>query len=204
MALAWLVIMVALRMLAEKKKKLFPLKAAGPIIVVILSTLIVGLGHLDREPTNIKVVGTITAGLPTLQPLSVLTNMDHFAGKFQLAFVLTIIGLIESVSISRALAAAHNYEIDPVALLPLFPELYLRCIFFLPAPPISKTAAGSCHFYKFCCDAFFVALFGTGSGIEGAGDIGDRRGDFRLSRHHRLVFAIRHQQRMFCPDPGPL
>ncbi|MFP3740023.1 SulP family inorganic anion transporter, partial [Burkholderia sp. SIMBA_019] len=62
------------------------------------------------EPLGFKVVGAIPQGLPAFRvPELRLRDVD---GIVPLAFACLLLSYVESVSAARALAQAHQYEID--------------------------------------------------------------------------------------------
>lgn len=84
------------------------------LAVVLLSIVVVALGHLDRH--GLKIVGDIPAGLPRF----VLSDLN-FAGLprpelrllVRLACACFLLSYIESVSAARTFALKHKYDISP-------------------------------------------------------------------------------------------
>jgi sulfate permease, SulP family len=85
------------------------LARAGPALAVIITTLIVAHWHLDQE--GVRVVGAVPAGLPSLA----VPQFD--AGLWQAllipAFLISLIGFVESVSVAQTLAARRRQRINP-------------------------------------------------------------------------------------------
>ncbi|MFN3371429.1 MAG: SulP family inorganic anion transporter [Sphingomonadaceae bacterium] len=85
------------------------LAKTGPIVAVALSTIAVIA--LDLEAAGVKVVGQIPQSLPPL------TVPVFDAGLWQKllvpAFLLSVIGFVESVSVAQTLAARRRQRIDP-------------------------------------------------------------------------------------------
>ncbi|MFP3755033.1 SulP family inorganic anion transporter [Cupriavidus sp. SIMBA_020] len=78
------------------------------LAVVMVSIVIASIASL--EPLGFKVVGAIPQGLPAFRvPELRLRDVD---GIVPLAFACLLLSYVESVSAARALAQAHQYEID--------------------------------------------------------------------------------------------
>lgn len=85
------------------------LAKAGPIAAVAVSTLAVGL--LGLEAQGVKVVGEIPQSLP---PFTVpLFDAQLWRQLAVPAFLLSVIGFVESVSVAQTLAAKKRQRIDP-------------------------------------------------------------------------------------------
>ncbi|MGA7179175.1 MAG: sulfate permease [Thiobacillaceae bacterium] len=82
---------------------------AGPVLTVIVSTLVVSL--FDLEARGVKVVGHIPGSLPSLT----LPSLDLIQIKSLLvpAFLIALIGFVESVSVGHTLGAKRRQRIDP-------------------------------------------------------------------------------------------
>ncbi|MCC1496540.1 SulP family inorganic anion transporter [Alcanivorax sp. 1008] len=97
-----------------QKLKLPPLAVdllarAGPALAVILSTVVVARLNLDQQ--GVRVVGHVPGGLPEL-------GVPQFdAGLWQAllvpAFLISLIGFVESVSVAQTLAARRRQQINP-------------------------------------------------------------------------------------------
>lgn len=86
------------------------LTKTGPLLVVLFGILIVG--GLDLAATaGVAIVGEIPQGLPplTVPPM----EWDLWAELAPLAFLIAVIGFLESVSVATALAARRRQKIDP-------------------------------------------------------------------------------------------
>ena len=82
---------------------------AGPLFMVILTTLTVGILGLDTQ-AGVKTVGAIPAGLP---PLSGPTlTLDLLQDLLPAAFLIAFVGFLESVSVAKALASKRRQKID--------------------------------------------------------------------------------------------
>ncbi|MDN8615156.1 SulP family inorganic anion transporter [Variovorax ginsengisoli] len=79
------------------------------LFVVVASTIVLSVTSLGD--LGFKVVGALPEGLPSFQ-LPGLRVRD-VQGVVPLAFACLLLSYVESVSAARALADAHNYEIDP-------------------------------------------------------------------------------------------
>ena len=82
---------------------------AGPVAVVVVTTLSVWVFGLDSQ--GVKIVGTVPQSLPpfTLPPLSV----DLLGQLLLPAFLISLIGFVESISVAQTLAAKKRQRIDP-------------------------------------------------------------------------------------------
>lgn len=82
---------------------------AGPVVVVLLA---IGASALfDLGARGVALVGDVPQGLP---PLSVPAfNLDVMAALIGPAFIISIIGFVESVSVAQTLAAKKRERINP-------------------------------------------------------------------------------------------
>ena len=82
---------------------------AGPVMVVVLTTLVTwGFGLADN---GVKIVGEVPQSLP---PLTLPSFSPTLLGDLLLpAFLISIIGFVESVSVAQTLAAKKRQRIDP-------------------------------------------------------------------------------------------
>ena len=85
------------------------LARAGPALAVILSTVAVAKWQLDQ--TGVRVVGSVPGGLPGLS----LPQFDIGLWQTLLvpAFLISLIGFVESVSVAQTLAARRRQRINP-------------------------------------------------------------------------------------------
>ena len=81
----------------------------GPVTVVVATTLAVwGLGLADK---GVKIVGEVPQSLP---PLTFPSFSPDLLGQLLLpAFLISIIGFVESISVAQTLAAKKRQRIDP-------------------------------------------------------------------------------------------
>lgn len=81
----------------------------GPVAVVVTTTLAVwGLGLADK---GVKIVGEVPQSLP---PLTLPSFSSDLLGQLLLpAFLISIIGFVESISVAQTLAAKKRQRIDP-------------------------------------------------------------------------------------------
>ena len=82
---------------------------AGPVMVVVLSTLSVALFGLDD--LGVKVVGAVPGGFPPLA-MPVL-DFDLATSLLPAAVLISIVGFVESVSVAQSFAAKRRQKIDP-------------------------------------------------------------------------------------------
>ncbi|MCK5873368.1 MAG: sulfate permease [Alcanivoracaceae bacterium] len=85
------------------------LARAGPALAVIVSTVVVAQWQLDQS--GVRVVGSVPGGLPGLS----LPQFDIGLWQTLLvpAFLISLIGFVESVSVAQTLAARRRQRINP-------------------------------------------------------------------------------------------
>jgi len=85
------------------------LAKAGPVAAVALTTLVTFALQLDEA--GVKVVGQVPTGLPGF----VLPSFDTelWQQLFISAFLISVVGFVESVSVAQTLAAKRRQRIDP-------------------------------------------------------------------------------------------
>ncbi len=81
----------------------------GPVFVVVATTLAVwGLGLADK---GVQIVGKVPQSLP---PFTLPSISPELLGQLLLpAFLISIIGFVESISVAQTLAAKQRQRIDP-------------------------------------------------------------------------------------------
>jgi len=81
----------------------------GPVVVVVATTLAVwGLGLADK---GVQVVGAVPQSLP---PFTLPSLSPDLLGQLLLpAFLISVIGFVESISVAQTLAAKKRQRIDP-------------------------------------------------------------------------------------------
>lgn len=85
------------------------LSKIGPIMVVVLATFVVWFLQLDQR--GVALIGHIPQGLPTLHwPQS---HWFFSPELIQAAFLIGLIGYVESVSVGKTLGAKRRQRIDP-------------------------------------------------------------------------------------------
>jgi len=100
------------RMLATagiSRSILNPISKAGPLVVVLLTTLLVWNFGL-HESHGVKVVTSIPAGLPPLTLPSL--NVEIVRELLPAALLISIVGFLESVSVAKSLASKRRQKID--------------------------------------------------------------------------------------------
>lgn len=87
-----------------------PLTRGGPLLVVLLGTLLVWGLRLDAQ-AGVSVVGAIPAGLPPLT----LPGFDLAIWQALLptALTLALVGSVESISVAKSLASKRRQKVDP-------------------------------------------------------------------------------------------
>lgn len=86
-----------------------PLAKAGPLIVVIASTVIVWAFSLNQS-NAVKVVGDIPAGLPSFSLPDL--NWGLIRELLPAALLISIVGFLESVSVAKSLASKRRQKIN--------------------------------------------------------------------------------------------
>lgn len=82
---------------------------AGPVAVVVATTLAVWL--LGLADNGVKIVGAVPQSLP---PFTLPSLSPSLIGQLLLpAFLISIIGFVESISVAQTLAAKKRQRIDP-------------------------------------------------------------------------------------------
>jgi SulP family sulfate permease len=85
------------------------LSKTGPLVVVVVTTLATWLFGLNDS--GVKIVGTLPQGIP---PLTVPDFDAELWGKLGMsAFLISMIGFVESVSVAQTLAARRRQKISP-------------------------------------------------------------------------------------------
>jgi len=99
-------------MLATKKiVRTYPrfswLRPLGPLIFCLLGSIIVAAADLDQTQ-DVEVVGPVPGGLPPAASL----DFGQINKLIVPSITITIISYMESIAISKSLAAQHGYEVD--------------------------------------------------------------------------------------------
>jgi SulP family sulfate permease len=87
-----------------------PISRSGPLLVVVLMTLLVSLGDLQQS-ANVPVVGTIPQGLSPLTQPGV--SLERLRQLLPTALTISFVGFMESVAVAKALASKRRQRIDP-------------------------------------------------------------------------------------------
>lgn len=85
-----------------------------PLVVVIVGTLVVIEADLDRSQ-GVAVVGSVVAGLPGFTFF--VPSLDTVHRLLLPAFVMMLIGMVQSITMAQALAIKRRERIDPNAEL---------------------------------------------------------------------------------------
>lgn len=96
---------VALLLLMKRYLKKIP----GALVVVILSILAVQV--FDLQDRGVKTVGEIPSSLPAFG----LPDLDvgTMGSLLTTAFVITMVGFMESIAVAKVYARRHRYEVEP-------------------------------------------------------------------------------------------
>uniref|UniRef100_A0A1D2AAL6 STAS domain-containing protein n=1 Tax=Auxenochlorella protothecoides TaxID=3075 RepID=A0A1D2AAL6_AUXPR len=117
MGSAFVILLLAMRVLSSAHRRLLFLRALGPLGVCTLSIAITGAWRLDEpgpggEPPPIHPVGRIVPGLPAATVGWWLPLLAP-ARQLSLAAVVCLVDVCESISIARTLATANKYRLAP-------------------------------------------------------------------------------------------
>ncbi|MCA9695532.1 MAG: hypothetical protein KC636_38495, partial [Myxococcales bacterium] len=83
-------------------------RVPGALLVVAITTLAVW--GLDLDAAGVAIVGVVPAGLP---PLALPTfELDALGSLLPTALTIAFVGYMEAISVARAFARKHRYEID--------------------------------------------------------------------------------------------
>lgn len=88
---------------------IIPLTKIGPLVVVVLGTIIVGLFGL-QEQANISVVGEVPAGLPSL--VIPIFDLKLWQNLLPTALTISLVGFTESISLAKSLASKKRIKVD--------------------------------------------------------------------------------------------
>jgi len=91
------------------RQRALVLSRAAPLLVVLFATIAVSTGNL-AETAAVAVVGSIPAGLP--MPKLILPGAELALELLPAALLIGLVGYVESVSISKALANRRRQRID--------------------------------------------------------------------------------------------
>lgn len=81
----------------------------GPLIVVVVGTLVVANGELDQV-NGVAIVGTLPAGLPAIGFPSL--DVALWQQLFPIALTISLVGYMESISVAKSLASKKRQKID--------------------------------------------------------------------------------------------
>ncbi len=87
------------------------LSKLGPLIAVFAGAMMVWLGSLhDVEGKGIEIVGSIRAGLPSLNWIKI--DLESIQLMLPVAFMITLVGYLESVSVAKSLAHLRREKVN--------------------------------------------------------------------------------------------
>eukprot|EP00899_Mesostigma_viride_P006294 jgi/Mesvir1/15666/Mv03267-RA.1 len=110
MGVIWFVILYTMKRLGSSRRGLHYMAVMGPLTVSVLGISVIAVTGWDLPPFSIKIVGFIDAGLP---PLSFdQWNMTMFRAAAGTALTVMSIGFMESIAISKSLAARNKYRLN--------------------------------------------------------------------------------------------
>lgn len=88
---------------------ILPITKAGPLVIVVLGTLIAWLLQLDQI-AEVKIVGDIPQGLPTLGLPNL--SIENVRELFPLALILSLVGFVECIATAKSLASKQRQDVD--------------------------------------------------------------------------------------------
>ncbi|EGC39550.1 hypothetical protein DICPUDRAFT_74876 [Dictyostelium purpureum] len=100
-----LVVLVSFRFINNRIKYKVPIA----VIILFLSTLISYL--INSKSHGIKIIDTIPSGLPV--PRGITLNIDKVGKLIVGAFIISILGFVESISIAKKFSSIRKYSIEP-------------------------------------------------------------------------------------------
>lgn len=109
MATAALGILSVLALWSARKLLKGTVARLAPMAVVVLSTVLVAMLHLDTT-AGVKIVGHVPAGLPALQ--LPVPSVGQLQALWLPALLISLIGMVESISVARSLASKKKQRIE--------------------------------------------------------------------------------------------
>eukprot|EP00238_Polyblepharides_amylifera_P009559 CAMPEP_0196574908 /NCGR_PEP_ID=MMETSP1081-20130531/4511_1 /TAXON_ID=36882 /ORGANISM="Pyramimonas amylifera, Strain CCMP720" /LENGTH=414 /DNA_ID=CAMNT_0041893053 /DNA_START=1 /DNA_END=1245 /DNA_ORIENTATION=+ len=106
MGCVWLGILLTFKTAGKSIPRLKYMRALGPLLVVVVSTSVMAITRWNEH--GIEVVGPIDSGFP---PIFTDFAFDKLGTLMSSAVVISFVGFMESVAISKSLAAKNKYEI---------------------------------------------------------------------------------------------
>jgi SulP family sulfate permease len=86
-----------------------PMAKAGPLVVVVIGTLVVWIFGLNHE-AGVKIVGDVPAGLP---PISLPGfDLSIWQALLPTALVISFVGYMESISVAKSLASKRRQKVE--------------------------------------------------------------------------------------------
>ncbi len=101
--------LVGLKKVATKVPNLKWTRAAGPLLVTVISIIL--QATIDLEANGIPIVGHIPKGFPKFTA-NVIFPLERMGKLSIVVFNIVIIGFMESIAIAKQLANKNNYEVD--------------------------------------------------------------------------------------------
>ena len=101
--------LVGLKKVAAKYPRFKWTRAAGPLLVTVIS--IVLQATIDLEARGIPIVSYIPAGLPSFTG-DIVFPISNIGKMTNVVVSIAIVGFMESIAIAKKLAQVHGYELD--------------------------------------------------------------------------------------------
>lgn len=109
LGISFVAMLIATKKVAQKYKKFSWLRPMSPLIFCLVGSVIVYTSDLDTT-SDVDVVGPIKSGFPPISTDYELSDISRVIGP---SITIIIISYMESVAISKSLAAQHGYEVEP-------------------------------------------------------------------------------------------
>lgn len=94
---------------SQSKRQNFPLTKSGPLLIVLIGTLLVWALRLP-ETANVAIVGHVPAGLPPLTQPSF--NWHDWQSLLPTALAISFVGYMESIAVAKSLASKRRQKVD--------------------------------------------------------------------------------------------
>ncbi|XP_074578064.1 sulfate transporter 2.1-like [Curcuma longa] len=107
---SFLIFILTVRFIGAKRKRFFWLAAIGPLLSVILSTVMVYLTRADRH--GVKIIQGVKKGMNPSSIEQIELSGARVGDAAKIGLVCAIIALTEAVAVGRSFAAVKGYQLD--------------------------------------------------------------------------------------------
>ncbi|GAB4822844.1 hypothetical protein N2152v2_009890 [Parachlorella kessleri] len=117
MGMAFIFLLMLFKFLGSRYKRLFWLRAIGPLTVCVISIALMNIfkwyqPHGPKKKPLIKDIGKIPDGMPDFTA-SWFFPLINVGKQLVLAVIVCLVDVCESISIARALAQQNHYRLNP-------------------------------------------------------------------------------------------